>query len=30
VSDTPVVHELPWWTVPEEDVMDARTEASAR
>jgi len=30
VSDTPVVHELPWWTVPEEDVTDARTEASAR
>ncbi|MFE2964782.1 DUF5819 family protein [Streptomyces sp. NPDC059340] len=30
VSDTPVLRELPWWTVPEEDVTDARTEASAR
>ncbi|MFG2362761.1 DUF5819 family protein [Streptomyces mirabilis] len=29
VSDTPVLRELPWWTVPEEDVTDARTEASA-
>ncbi|MFF1746733.1 DUF5819 family protein [Streptomyces mirabilis] len=29
VSDTPVLSELPWWTVPEEDVTDARTEASA-
>lgn len=30
VSDKPVLRELPWWTVPEEDVKDARTEASAR
>ncbi|QIY72235.1 DUF5819 family protein [Streptomyces sp. RLB1-33] len=30
VSDTPVLRELPWWTVPEEDVTDARKEASAR
>jgi hypothetical protein len=30
VSDTPALRELPWWTVPEEDVTDARTEASAR
>ncbi|MFE2514957.1 DUF5819 family protein [Streptomyces mirabilis] len=29
VSDTPVLRELPWWTVPEEDVTDARTVASA-
>lgn len=30
VSDKPFLRELPWWTVPEEDVTDARTEASAR
>ncbi|WP_405888175.1 DUF5819 family protein [Streptomyces sp. NBC_01136] len=31
VSDKPVLRELPWWTVPEEDVTNARTtEASAR
>ncbi|MFE5138053.1 DUF5819 family protein [Streptomyces fagopyri] len=31
VSDKPVVRELPWWPVPEEDLKDARTtEASAR
>ncbi|MEV5784120.1 DUF5819 family protein [Streptomyces sp. NPDC052287] len=31
VSDKPVLRELPWWTVPEEDLTDARTtEASAR
>ncbi|MCX4576289.1 DUF5819 family protein [Streptomyces sp. NBC_01571] len=31
VSDQPVLRELPWWTVPEEDLADTRTtEASAR
>jgi hypothetical protein len=30
VSDKPVLRELPWWTVPETDLADARTEASAR
>ncbi|MGW3634288.1 DUF5819 family protein [Streptomyces sp. NPDC005122] len=31
VSDKPVLRELPWWTVPEEDLTDTRTtEASAR
>ncbi|MFG2476759.1 DUF5819 family protein [Streptomyces fagopyri] len=31
VSDKPVLRELPWWAVPEEDLTDTRTtEASAR
>ncbi|MEU9284428.1 DUF5819 family protein [Streptomyces sp. NPDC048275] len=30
VSDKPILRELPWWTVPEEDLKDAWTEASAR
>ncbi|MFJ2396986.1 DUF5819 family protein [Streptomyces sp. NPDC087843] len=31
VSDKPVLRELPWWTVPEQDLTDTRTtEASAR
>ncbi|MFF3612498.1 DUF5819 family protein [Streptomyces sp. NPDC002580] len=29
VSGRPVVRELPWWTVPERDRADARTEAGA-
>ncbi|MFF1652741.1 DUF5819 family protein [Streptomyces sp. NPDC058255] len=30
VSDKPLVRELPWWSVPEDDRTDGLTEASAR